>query len=71
MSTESNESTTILLKVMRIAHLKAFQTLKIGLTELGSWIIQTTVKMTGRGTMNRIWNWTTAVRIQKPRRRGM
>jgi hypothetical protein len=29
MSAESNESTAILLKVMRIAHLKAFQTPKI------------------------------------------
>jgi len=39
-------------KVVRIAHLKAFQTLKIGLTGMGTWIIRTTLKMTGRQTMN-------------------
>jgi hypothetical protein len=67
MSAESNESTTILLNVMRIAHLKAFQTQKISLTGMGTWIIQTTAKTTGRETMNQIWNWTTAARIQKTR----
>jgi hypothetical protein len=66
MSAESNKSNAMLLKVMSIANPKAFQTPKIGLTGMGTWIIQTTAKVTGRQTMNQIWNRTTAVRIQKP-----
>jgi hypothetical protein len=54
MSAESNELTTILLNVMKIAQQKAFQTPKIGLTGMGTWIIQTTAKTTGRQTMNQI-----------------
>jgi hypothetical protein len=68
---ESNESTAILLKVKRIAHLKAFQTPKIGLTGMGTWIIQATAKMTGRRTMMQIWNWTTALSFQIPWRCGI
>jgi len=71
MSAESNELTAILPKVMRKAHLKAFLTPKIGLTGMEIWIIPTTAKMTGRGTMNQILNWTTADRFQKPSRCGM
>jgi hypothetical protein len=71
MSAKSNESTTILPKVQRIVHLKAFQTLKIGLTKMGTGIMQTTAKMTGSRKMNQICNWTTAVRIQKPLNSGM
>jgi hypothetical protein len=56
---------------MRIAYLKAFQTPKIGLTGMGTGIIQTTVKMTGRQKMNLIWNLTMPVKIQKPGRCGM
>jgi len=36
MSAESEESTIIQSEVMRIAHLKAFRTLKIGLTGMGT-----------------------------------
>jgi len=71
MYAESNQSTTILRKVMTIEHLKALQTPKIALTGMGSWIIQMTAKTTERQTLNQIWNWTMAVRIQKPQRTGM
>jgi uncharacterized protein (DUF2062 family) len=54
------------MKLMKIAHPKAFQTPKIGLTGMGTWIIQTTAKTTGRQTMNEIWNWTTLVRNWTP-----
>jgi hypothetical protein len=67
MFAESDESTAILPRVMRIVHQKAFQTPKIGLTGMGTWIIQMKARTTGRQTMNPIWNWTTAVRIQKHR----
>jgi hypothetical protein len=56
---------------MRIVHLKAFQTLKIGLTGMGTLIIQMTVMTTNRQTMNQIWNETTPERFQKPRSGGM
>jgi hypothetical protein len=71
MSTESNESTAILLKVMWIAHLTPFQIPKIGFTGMETWIIQRAVKITGRQTMNQIWDWTMAVTIQKLRSCGM
>ena len=66
MCAELNELTAIQPKVMRIAHLKAFQTPTIGLTGMGTWIVQMSAKTTGRQTMDQIWNWTMAVRIQKP-----
>ena len=44
MSVEYEESTVFQSKVMRIAHLKAFRTLMIGFTGMGTQIIQTTVK---------------------------
>ena len=71
MSTESNHSKAILLKLMRRALLNAFQTLKIALTGMGTWITHTTAKTTERQTMNQMWNWRTAVSIQIPRRCGM
>ena len=71
MSSKSNELTAILPKVMRLVHLKAFQTPKIALTGMGSWIFQTPAKPTGRQIMNQIWNWTMAVRIQTPWSGGM
>jgi hypothetical protein len=71
MSAESNESTATLLKLMRIAQQKAFPTMRISLNGMRTWIIQTTAKMTGRQTMNQIWNWITPGRIKKPRRWGM
>jgi len=54
MSTESEESTIIQLNVMRIAHLKAFRTQKVGFTGLGSWIIQMTAKKIAQRTLNLI-----------------
>jgi len=71
MSAESNKSTTILPKVMRIVHLNSFPTQKIGLTGIGTWIIQMTAKTIGRQTMNQIWNWTIAVMIENPWSSGM
>jgi hypothetical protein len=71
MYAESNQSTAILPTVMTIEHLKALQTPKIDLTGMGTWIIQMTAKTTERQTMNQIWNWTMAVRIQKPPSTGM
>jgi hypothetical protein len=53
---------------MRIVHLTAFQTLKIGLAGMGTWMIQMRARMTGKQTRNKMWNWTMAVRVQKPRR---
>ena len=44
MSAESEASTVIQSKVMRIAHLKAFRTLKIGVTGMGTKIILRTAK---------------------------
>ena len=52
MSAKSNESTIILPNLMRIVHQEAFWTLKIGLTGIGTWIIQPTAKTTARQTMN-------------------
>jgi predicted membrane-bound dolichyl-phosphate-mannose-protein mannosyltransferase len=71
MYAESNESIAILLKVMRIAHLKAFLTPKIGSTGIVTWIIQTTAKMNWRHTTNQTLHWATAVRIEKCRRCGI
>jgi hypothetical protein len=50
--------------MITMAHMKAFQTLKIGLIGMGTWIIQMIAKTTGRQTMNQRWNWTMAVIIQ-------
>jgi len=52
MTAESEKLTDIQTKVMRTANMKTFWTPKIGLTGLGTWIIQTTLKMTGRPTIN-------------------
>ena len=71
MSAESAESTVIQLKVTRIAHLKAFRTLKIGLTRMGTEIIQMTVKMIAQQTLNPIWTKTIASRIRNPKSSGM
>lgn len=51
MSVESEESTAIQLKVMRIGHLDAFWTLETGLTGMGTWKIQITADTTERQTM--------------------
>jgi hypothetical protein len=51
MSSESEESTIIQSGVMRIAHMKAFRSLKIGLTGTATSIIQMTVKMMGQARM--------------------
>jgi hypothetical protein len=71
MYTDSNKSTTMLSDVIRIVHLIAFQTSNIGLTGMGTVIIQITEKKTGRQTMNHIRNRTMAVRIQKPQSSGL
>jgi hypothetical protein len=71
MFAESDETTAILPRVMRIVHQKAFQTPQFGLTGVGIWIIQMIARTAGKQTINPIWNWTNAVRIQKPRSSGM
>jgi hypothetical protein len=55
MSIESEESTIIHLEVMRIAHLKALQTLQIGLTEFATEMIQMTAMTIAQWIMNQIW----------------
>jgi len=52
MSAESEESTAIPAKVMRIAYLKAFPSPKIGLSGIVIGIIQMRAKITARQTMN-------------------
>jgi hypothetical protein len=59
MSDESGESTVIQLNVMRIAHLKAFRTLKTDLTGMGT-KIQMTAIMMAQWTVNLIWSKTVA-----------
>jgi len=48
MFAESNESTAILPRAMRIVHPKAFHTLKIGLTGMGTWIFHKKTRTAGR-----------------------
>jgi len=52
MSTEFEESTVIQSKVTRTSYLNAFRTLKIGLTGMGTYIIQMTMKTILRQTVN-------------------
>jgi len=52
MLAESEELTVIQPKMMRIVHLKAFPTLRVGLTGMVTSIIQTQAKMTGRQKSN-------------------
>jgi hypothetical protein len=54
MSTKLDESTAMLLNVIRIVHLNAFQTEKTSFTGMRTWIIKMRVKTTGRQTMNPI-----------------
>jgi len=54
MSTKSEESTITQSNVMSIAHLKAFRTLKIGLSGMGTWIIQITARTIAQRTLNLI-----------------
>jgi len=54
ISAESEESTVIQSKVIRITHRKAFRTLKIGLAGMGTWIIQLTAKAIAQWTLNLI-----------------
>jgi hypothetical protein len=56
---------------MRLVHLKAFQTPKIGLTGMETWIIEMRARTTERQTLNQICNWTMAVKIEKPHSSGM
>jgi len=58
MFAKSEVSTVIQSKVMRAEHLKAFRTLKIGLTGMGTEIIQLTVKTIAHRTLNLIWRNT-------------
>lgn len=52
MSADSNESTAILAKECWIVEQKVFWTPKIDLTRIRTWIIQMTVKTTGKLTIN-------------------
>jgi pyridoxal biosynthesis lyase PdxS len=54
MSDKSKQLTAILLKVMRIVHLKSFQTPKIGITGMRTWVIQIRVRTTGIQKINQI-----------------
>jgi hypothetical protein len=66
MCAAANESSAILLKVEKIVHQKTYETTNIGLTAIETSIIQMEARITGRLTLNQIWNLATAVRIQKP-----
>jgi len=50
--TQSEESNLIQSKVIRIAHLIAHRTAKIGLTGMGTWIMQMIAKTIARRTLN-------------------
>jgi hypothetical protein len=54
MSAKFEETTVIQSNVKWIAHLSEFQTPKIGLTGTGTLLIQLTVKMIARLTLNLI-----------------
>jgi len=56
MFTESEESTIIQMKVMRLAHLNAFRIPKIGLTGMVTWKIQMTAKAHSRHWIP-YWPW--------------
>jgi len=64
ISAKSKESTVIQTKVIRIAQLKLFRTLTIGLTGIGTWILQISAIMMMRWTVNLIKSKTIASRIQ-------
>jgi len=65
MSAESEESTVMQPKVMRIVHPKAFGTLEIRLTEMVDWIIQTRGKMNVRQTTNPTKSIAVALKLGK------
>jgi len=71
MFARSEESTVIQSKVMRIAHWKAFLTLKIGSTGMGTYIIQMTVKTISQRTLNLICRKTVSSVIPKAESSGM
>jgi len=52
-------------KVMWIVPLPGFRTVKIGLTEVVTWMIHKGAMTTGRQTMNSILGHTIASQIQK------
>jgi len=70
ISGKSDESTVIQWKVMRLAHLKAFRTLKISSTGMGTYIIQMTGKTIAWRTLNLILSKTTAARICNAQNNG-
>ena len=71
LSTEPEESTVIQSNVTTIAHLKVFQTLMIGLTGVGTCIVQMTAKMIAGWTLNVIWSKTIALTIQNAQISGL
>jgi hypothetical protein len=66
ISAETEQSTIIQSKVTRIAQLKAFRTLKIGLTGMENWIIRMTAKMIPRQTLNLEWCKTIEWSMRNP-----
>jgi len=71
MSAQSGESTVIRPKVMRIVHLKAFLTPKIGLTGMVRWIIQMWAMTAGGQTTGRISRLRMALMHRQPQSTGM
>jgi len=71
MSAQSEESTIIRWNVMRIAHLKAFQKPKIGLTGLATWIIRMTAKTIAQQTLDLILSKAMVSRIRNAQSSGM
>jgi hypothetical protein len=63
MSTESEDSTIIQSYIIRIAYLKGFRTLKIGLTGTGTYIIQMSAKTIAGRMLIPIWRKSIALRI--------
>jgi hypothetical protein len=66
MSTESEKSMVIQLRVMMIAHLNVFRTLKIGLTGMETLKIQLTAKTIASQILNLMQSKSIALRIRIP-----
>jgi hypothetical protein len=71
MFAESDESTIIQLKVTRMAHLKAFRTLKLNLTAMETLIIQMTAKRIAQWALHLIRNNPIACTLQNAQSSGM
>jgi len=71
ISAESEESTFVCSKVMRIVHLKAFLTPKIGWTGMATWIIEMTQKTIGWQMLNLIYSKAMVSMIRNSQSSGL